>query len=168
MEHNASHSDPLIATFALDPSMTSQPLQQGCCRPGRICRRTRAGTTTVEFAIIFPIFLIFLFGLIDIGRGFMVSHLLTDAARAGCRQAVLPSKSNSDVKATVNDLLSKENFGSLTPTIKVNGAEADVSTAKSGDEITVVLSASTDTITWLPVHRFLKGSITGQFSLIRE
>ena len=35
---------------------------------------------------------------------------LTDAARAGCRQGILPTKSNSDVKARVNDLLSKENI----------------------------------------------------------
>jgi Flp pilus assembly protein TadG len=155
---------PLICNLAPDPSMIQHSHRQGRWHPN--C--ARRGTTAVEFAFVFPVFLIFLFGLIDVGRGFMVSHLLTDAARAGCRQAVLPNKTNTDVTATVTDLLSKENFSGLTPTIKVNGSAADVSSATSGDEITVVVSASTASITWLPVHRFLSGSITGQFSLIRE
>src|SRR4051794_17323667 len=39
--------------------------------------RTRRGTHAVEFAVALPVFLIFLWGMIDVGRGFMISSILT-------------------------------------------------------------------------------------------
>jgi Flp pilus assembly protein TadG len=134
----------------------------------RRCRSARPGTTTVEMAFILPLFLLFVFGLVDLGRGFMVNHLLTDAARAGCRRSVAGAKSNDDVTAVVDDLLSRLRISDYTTTIKVNGEVADVSTAMSEDEISVSIGVPVQKVTWLPFTRFMTGDVTGEFRLRHE
>lgn len=135
--------------------------------PGRL-RRRRQGTTTVEFGLVLPIFFLFIFGLIDVGRGFMTSHLLTNAARQGCRQSVVQNKSTADIEASVKTILESQGIKGHTTVVRVNGAVKDVSTAQSTDEISVVVSVPVSNVTWIPVNRFLVGTITGHFSLRRE
>src|SRR5579884_3784762 len=45
----------------------------------------RRGATAVEFALVAPVFFMFILGLIELGRGMMVQSLLENAARAGVR-----------------------------------------------------------------------------------
>ncbi len=61
----------------------------------------RRAASAVEFAIVAQIFFVFVLGFIELGRGFMVQHLMTNAARQGCRVAVIEGKSSSDVSAAV-------------------------------------------------------------------
>lgn len=55
-------------------------------------RRTRrhrtAGQGMVEFAVVIPVFLAFLFGIIDFGRYSQIQDSVAEAARQGARQAV--------------------------------------------------------------------------------
>ena len=55
-------------------------------RPGR--NRARAAAV-VKFAVVLPLLLTILFGIIEYGWVFMVRQTLQTAAREGCRQAVL-------------------------------------------------------------------------------
>jgi hypothetical protein len=43
----------------------------------------------VEFAMILPLFLLIIFGLIDLGRFVITDHILSQAAREGARQAAV-------------------------------------------------------------------------------
>jgi Flp pilus assembly protein TadG len=131
-------------------------------------RTPRSGTTTVEFAVVIPVFFVFVLGLVEVGRGFMASHLLTNAARAGCRQGILQSQSTSTITTAVNALLSRQGIQGATTTVQVNGVVADASTAKSNDDITVIVSAPVSSLTWVPVMHYLQGNITGQYTLRRE
>ncbi len=54
------------------------------------------GQALVEFALVFPIFLIIVVGLVDVGRAVFAQNTLTNAAREGARTAIV----NQDV-ATV-------------------------------------------------------------------
>ena len=47
------------------------------------------GQSLVEFALIFPMFLVLLFGMLDIGRVIWANDALTNAAREGARYAVV-------------------------------------------------------------------------------
>ncbi len=131
-------------------------------------RPRRQGAAVVELAVVIPVFFLFVFGLIEIARGMMTTHLLANAARAGCRQGILQNKSTSNITSTVDSLLSAQGIRGASTTVKVNGAVADASTAKSNDDITVVVSVPVANITWVPVSRFLTGNITGQYTLRRE
>lgn len=129
---------------------------------------SRQGATAVEFSVAISIFILLVLGIVEIGRGFMVTHLLANAARNGCRTGVLASSSNSDVTTAVNNTLASEGLGGATTTIKVNGVVADVSTAQSGDQITVVVSMTAAQATWLPGAKILTGNLSGEFALRRE
>jgi Flp pilus assembly protein TadG len=128
----------------------------------------RQGATAVEFAVAISIFILLVLGITEVGRGFMVTHLLANAARNGCRTGVLASSSNSDVTSAVNNTLAGEGLSGASTTIMVNGIVADVSTAQSGDQITVVVTMSAATATWLPGAKILTGTLTGEFALRRE
>lgn len=52
-------------------------------------RRAEAGEALVEFALVLPILLVLTMGMMDFGRAFFVKSLLDQAAREGCRAAVL-------------------------------------------------------------------------------
>ena len=58
----------------------------GLPRSGRtIDRHGRRGQTLVEFALVFPIFILLLFAVIDGGRYIFLSSTLSNAAREGAR-----------------------------------------------------------------------------------
>ena len=82
---------------------------------------------------------VFILGLVEVGRAFMVQHLLTNAARSGCRIGIIPGKANSDVIDKVNSTLTAQGIRGDTATVQVNDNTGDVANAKSGDEVTVIV-----------------------------
>src|SRR5437899_11526723 len=110
------------------------------CACGHRRRNPRAGINVVEFAVVVPVFFLFVFAIVEIARGFMASHLLTNAARSGCRLGILTGKSTDDIKTAVNSVLAGQTISGHTTTVTVNGKAIDASTAVSNDEITVVVS----------------------------
>jgi Flp pilus assembly protein TadG len=125
----------------------------------------REAATTVEFAVVASAFFIFVLGIIEVGRGIMVAHLLTNAARVGCRVGTVPNQTTAQITTAVVNILNRQGIKSEITTVQVNDGVADASTAKSGDEITVIVSVPVSKITWLPGGSYLKGSLSGQFSL---
>lgn len=140
--------------------------QQGAAGKNRL--PARSGASAVEFALVIPVFLALIFGMAEIGRGFMVTHLLNSAARNGCRTGILSGKSNSDVTTAVTNSLSGQGISGTTTTVKVNGSVADVSTAASGDEISVTVSVSGSSVSWLGTAMFLSGTLSGRYALRHE
>ncbi len=53
------------------------------------------GQSLVEFALILPLFLLFIFGIIDLGRGIYAYNTIQNAAREGTRVAIVDQ--NDDV-----------------------------------------------------------------------
>jgi len=51
----------------------------------RLARRHRRGQSLVEFALVFPIFMLVVFGIIDVGRYVYVVNAFSQAAREGAR-----------------------------------------------------------------------------------
>ena len=51
-------------------------------------RAPQRGTAAVETALVLPLCLLFLFGIMEYGRFVMVQQVITNAAREGCRYAV--------------------------------------------------------------------------------
>ena len=62
---------------------------RGCGTSG--CGTRRRGAALVEFAIVTPLLLLILFGIIEFGQIFKVRQTAQHAAREGCRIAVLQS-----------------------------------------------------------------------------
>ena len=49
----------------------------------------RAGQALVEFALVVPIFLLLVIGVIEFGRAWNLQQTITDASREGARRAVV-------------------------------------------------------------------------------
>jgi Flp pilus assembly protein TadG len=130
--------------------------------------RQRPGAACLELAVVAPVFFLIVFGMIEIGRALMVTHLFTHAARQGCRVGVIEGKSTSDIQTAVANALTAQGISSDTVTVQVNDGSADASSAKPGDEITVLVSVPVSSVTWLPGGGFLSGNLSSQYTLRRE
>jgi len=131
--------------------------------------RPRRAAAVVEFAVVAPLLFALVLGIIEFGRAMMVLELLNNAARAGCRAGVLNGSSNTDVNSAITTALTGSGVNSPSTTIDVNGSQADVSTAQTGDTISVTVSVGADAVTWLPVPQFLGGkTLTGIVAMRRE
>lgn len=129
----------------------------------------RRGAAAVEFALVaafvlFPVFL----GLVEVGRAVMATHILSNAARAGCRVGVIQGKSTQNIKDAVTDALKGQGVSGTTVTVTVNDATAEASSAASGAEITVKVTVPVANVTWIPVPKFISGNLSGQYTLDRE
>lgn len=67
--------------------------------------RKRRGATLVEFAVVLPLLLAILMGIVEFGWVFMVRQTLTNAAREGCRTAVLKASTEEDVATRVREVM---------------------------------------------------------------
>lgn len=59
------------------------------------------GAELIEFALIFPLLLLVLLGIVDFGFLFQRYEVLTNATREGARMAVLPNYTVNDVRSRV-------------------------------------------------------------------
>ena len=55
----------------------------------RIAAPTERGQGLVEFALVFPVFILLLFGILDLGRAVYAYNTIGDAAREGARVAIV-------------------------------------------------------------------------------
>ena len=89
----------------------------------RIARRhgdhRRRGGAIVEFAVVLPLLLTILLGIIEYGYVFMVRQSLQHAAREGCRLASLQTSvpPYANVIQRVNDVMAPINVPINTPTV---------------------------------------------------
>ncbi len=72
-----------------------------------------SGAELIEFAVVLPLMLLILLGIIDFGLLFQRYFVVTNAAREGARVAVLPGYSDADVQTRVAQFLTA---GGLTET----------------------------------------------------
>jgi Flp pilus assembly protein TadG len=147
----------------------SEVAQADFIRRRRRLNRHRRGTTAVEFAFVgSTVFLIF-FGVLELGRALMVSHLLTNAARAGARAGVVEGTSTASITSVVTSALSGVGISSENINVKVNDGSTDASASNAGDEITVKVTIPASSVSWLPWQRFTSSTtLSGQYTLQRE
>ena len=104
----------------------------------------RRGAAAVEFAVVAPLFLLLLAGIIEFGQAFRIQHTLSSACRRGARASVVASATTSQVRQKVETYCvqaSGVSEGDVTIEIAVNGdASAELSLAEEGDEISVAVS----------------------------
>lgn len=119
----------------------------------RRCRKQRRGAAVVEFAIVAPIFLLFVFGMIEWGRMVMVQQILTNAAREGSRRASVEE---------ITDLEARRATEAYLTSAGVTGATVTVTTIASvppdyAESVNVAIKLPFSNASYLPVpYSFLK------------
>jgi len=71
----------------------------------RKLQHARQGTVSLEFALVLPILLMLLLGVIEFSRALQVGQMVTNVAREGARQAIVTGTSNGDIEDVVFDRL---------------------------------------------------------------
>lgn len=102
---------------------------------GRRQRRTdlRHGTTVVETALVLPVFLLFVLGLVELGHALMVKHVLQSACRQAARIGSTEGHTTAQVRAkTLSVLGSAVDPSAVTVFVKNAGAFDSGSPATSG------------------------------------
>ena len=96
------------------------------------------GAGLAEFALVAPVLLMVLFGIIEFGMAFSRAQAITAAAREGGRLASLSSTTTADVTDRVDATLGAMSFDS-PPTVAVSPTTGCA--GREGESITVVVSA---------------------------
>ena len=126
----------------------------------------RQGAAAVELAFMIPIFLAMVLGIFEFGRAVMVRQVISNAAREGVRQGIIPGATVTQVTTATNSYLSKGGVSSGNLVVEVkNGSGTTVTnldTIKSHQPMRVFVSVPYNDVSWGPL-RFLGGT-TVQFT----
>ncbi|MBX3417872.1 MAG: pilus assembly protein [Pirellulaceae bacterium] len=82
---------------------------------------SRDGAVTVEVAVMFPIFLLFLFSLIEFGHLLMVKAALTSAAKEAARMGSIDDVSTAEVQAFIAQRMTTI-FPNVNPIVSIKDA----------------------------------------------
>lgn len=130
----------------------------------------------VETALVLPIMMMVIMGSVEFGRAFMVSQLLTNAAREGTRTGIIPGSTTNDVVNEVQELVTST-VGVHASSIQVivtakdysTGATlSDVSAAKKRDLIDVRVSVPYTAVSLMPVQWMANSNLIGQSAMRHE
>jgi Flp pilus assembly protein TadG len=131
----------------------------------------RKGATIVEFAIILPIFLMLVLGIIEFGRAMSVGQMVANASREACRQAILDNSSTTAIETYVDAFLS-DSLGvtatDVTVTSYVNDVVADVSTADQSDKIRIRVSVPFNRVSLTQADYLSGKSLVGDTTMRHE
>jgi len=107
----------------------------------------RRGAAMVEFAVVAPVFLIMVVGILELGRAIVVQQLLTNASREGARIGGYDTTtSTSTVTTAVNSYLSNLGISGATTTVSPN----TLSTLQDGNSVSVTVSIPFSRVSYLP------------------
>lgn len=123
----------------------------------------RRGISTVEFALIAPLFFMLVLGCIELGRGLMVQQVLTNASRVGVRNAVMLSGTTSSSTTAATEFANGATVGGVSVAVTPNP-----STASAGDMISLTVSVPFANVTWVPAPWFMANKTLSATSVMRK
>jgi Flp pilus assembly protein TadG len=113
-----------------------------------------SGAELIELAIVLPILLIVVAGIVDFGFLFQRFETVTNAAREGARLAVLPDYTDADVQERVKQYLESSGLNRAQSVVPTPGRSA----------ITLASGASVDVVT---VQVFYPAQMSGLASFLQ-
>ena len=133
----------------------------------------------VEMALVLPLFLMLVLGIIEFGRAMMVANLVTNSAREGARMAVLDGSTNTDVNNAVKSFLQSAIGQGVTTTdidvtITVTAAAGNpdpannIANATSRDLITVKVQLPFNKVALIPGNYLTGRQLVAQSAMRHE
>ncbi len=147
------------------PSITDKIDRVSARRRTSRHQTSRRGAASVEMSLVaIPLFL-FVGASIEFGRAMMTTQAMEEAARSGCRLAVLDGASHGKVETELENFLAASGINEYSTEIE----PVSLSTMPQWAPVTVRISANFSDMTWLPVPGFFDGaSYTASCVLPRE
>jgi hypothetical protein len=125
-----------------------------------------SGAELIEFALVLPLLLLVVLGIIDFGFLFQRYEVVTNAAREGARVAILPNYSDADVVARVDQYLTAGGLtGPHDPPVVAHPAPVSVSGYCAGvTTVTVTYPHTYSFVGWIAAY-FGAGGLAAGTSL---
>jgi Flp pilus assembly protein TadG len=114
-------------------------------------RADRRATACVEFALVLPVLVIFVLGLLEMGRYIEVRQILTSAAEEGARQASTGQMTNAQVISVVTGCITAAGLPTTNLAVTVSdltNVGTDVSLATSMDQLEVTVTIPFSNVRW--------------------
>ena len=105
--------------------------------------KSNKGQSLVEFALVIPVFLLLLFGIVEFGRAWETMNVATSAAREGARVAAVTGPNVGSATSAAQRILTAGNINNAT--ISVSGPDAN-------HEVQVTV-----TVNYTPITNFIPG-----------
>ena len=147
-----------------DSGKTLSPGNRKLDKPCRSYRKKRRGASAVEFALVAPVFLLLLLGMIEYGRMVMVQQVITNASREAARNAVLEGATHTSVVSVANTYLTSGSVDNADITIVPYNPED----AEYGDPVTVTIDVDFSEVSWLPSPMYLGGKTMTATTVMRR
>ncbi len=132
----------------------------GTPRNRRRRTRRRLGATAVEFAIVAPVFFVFVIAAFEFGRLNVIRHTADNAAYEGARRAMVPGATAAEASSEAERILR---------TVGARGAKVTINPATLGPEVnqvTVTVDVPLSQNGWI-TPRFTKNSTIRATSTLR-
>jgi Flp pilus assembly protein TadG len=124
-------------------------------------RKKQKGAAVVEFALVLPLFLLIVFGIIEFGIGLYDKAVITNASREGARAGIVlknPKPTDADITSVVTNYTSNYllTFGTQnTPNVAITGSGGTF-----GNPLSVKVSYTYTGLMLGPLLSALTGPIT--------
>jgi Flp pilus assembly protein TadG len=122
----------------------------------------RIGAATVETALVIIPTVMFIFGVFEYGRLLLDWNVLNNAAREGCRLALVTNTSSTistDIQTLVTAKMGKEISSFSTFTVTVSGTHVDpvsgTTTTYTGNNVTSLAAGDLITVTVSGKYKFM-------------
>ena len=128
--------------------------------------KTERGAELIEFALVLPLLLLLVLGIVDFGFLFQRLEVVTNAAREGARIAVLAGYTTADVQDRVNDYMLEGGvpIAPGNPVVNVNTVNLSVPSSPG-----TTISAKQVQVSYSHTYMFLSGLLQlfgGSFSSV--
>ena len=87
-------------------------------------KHARRASAVVEAAVMAPLVITAMFGMIEVGYSFMIRQTVTLAAREGCRAAAMPGGTMTEVDAAVAEAMAGPKLTGYTVTSNISSIDA--------------------------------------------
>jgi Flp pilus assembly protein TadG len=130
-------------------------------------RKRDEGMALVELSLVLMILVLLTFGVMEYGWMFFQIQQVTNAARAGAREAILPDTSNAAVQAVVDGVMTDSGLGATGYGVSISAG--DVSTLNRGDAVTVAVAVPYGNIELLGMSIFpAPGELNASVTMAKE
>jgi hypothetical protein len=127
-------------------------------------RTRKLGTSMVELAFMLPILTTVVLGSMELSRGVMVKHVLEEAARAGCRVAIMEGASIQDVHNAVNFAMNRAKLAGFT--VRVNPTSLD--SLGAFEPVSVTIQMPFANVSWVKANYMDRITLTGTCVMPKE
>jgi Flp pilus assembly protein TadG len=129
-------------------------------------RRSDSGAELIELAIVLPILLFVVAGVIDFGFLFQRYEAITNAAREGARVAVLPNFNDVDVQERVKQYLDASGLNRAASVVPVpTRSTLTLTTGATVDVVTVEVFYPAEFLYLAPFAQLIGGTQRSQIML---